>query len=76
MRGNRLLMEVRISYEIVLAQSAVSAAKIFRVRLTPEEHNLISRLHFFYSGNMGHSQIHADGWASDARFPSIRTSAR
>src|SRR4029453_8449626 len=31
----------------------------FRVALTAEENNLISRLYFFYIGNIDHSQIHA-----------------
>src|SRR5262245_39889402 len=31
----------------------------FRVALTAEENNLISRLYFFYTGNIDHSQIHA-----------------
>src|SRR5262249_60872031 len=31
----------------------------FRVALTTEENNLISRLYFFYIGNIDHSQINA-----------------
>src|SRR5262249_59276929 len=37
----------------------------FRVALTAEEDNLISRLYFFYIGNIDHSQIH--GYSSGYR---------
>ena len=59
MRGTRALMEVRISYEIVLAQAAIWSADDFRVALTAEENNLISLLNISYIGNIYHSQIHA-----------------